>query len=271
MNPVHDLRPLRYRAIWISDVHLGSRGCQAEFLLDFLHATQCEYLYLVGDILDLWNMKRGLYWPQSHNNVIRTVLGKAKRGTRVIYIPGNHDALLREHAGTRFGNVAIESEVVHTTAAGSRLLVVHGDQFDGVVKCSALVSVLGTRAYDLLLALSGWVNGLRRRLGFSYWSLAAYLKHRMGNARRYIRNFEQATAHEARRRGFDGVVCGHIHRAEMTTLNGALYCNDGDWVESCTALVERHDGELQLLRWADRQHLVKSLSTQAPVPVGHAA
>ncbi|HKJ10472.1 MAG TPA: UDP-2,3-diacylglucosamine diphosphatase [Gammaproteobacteria bacterium] len=271
MSPVYPMRPLRYRAIWVSDVHLGYRGCRADFLLDFLHATECEYLYLVGDIVDVWNMKRGLYWPQEHNNVLRTVLGKAKHGTKVVYIPGNHDEIMREYDGMVFGNVEIRTEATHVTADGRRLLMLHGDEFDSVVKCSRLVALLGTRAYDALLRVNHWVNLVRRRFGFPYWSLAAYLKHKVKNAVKYISNFEYAIAHEARRRGVDGLVCGHIHRAEMTTIDGVLYCNDGDWVESCTALVERHDGELQILRWAEERELVKSVAAEQKVRAGDAA
>jgi len=205
----------------------------------------------------MWNMRRGLYWPQTHNNVIRTVLGKAKHGTKVFYIPGNHDDLLRDHEGMTFGNVTIRNEVVHVTKDGRRLLVLHGDAFDGVIKCSKLVGMIGNLSYDWLLEVNRLVNWIRRKLGFRYWSLAAYLKHKVKNAVKYISNFENAVAHEARKHKVDGLVCGHIHRAEMTTINGVLYCNDGDWVESCTALVEHFDGTLQLLHWIDQQHVMK--------------
>lgn len=257
MASVHQLQPKRFRAIWISDVHLGFKGCRAEYLLDFLKSTESEYLYLVGDIVDLWNMRRGIYWPQSHNNVIRTVLGKAKRGTQVIYIPGNHDDLLRDYNGMSFGNVLILNEAVHITEDGRRLLVLHGDAFDGVIKCGKLLEMIGALSYDWLLEVSRLVNWMRRKLGFPYWSLAAFLKHKVKNAVSYIKNFERAMSHEARRKKVDGVVCGHIHRAEMTTIDGVLYCNDGDWVESCTALVEHFDGALQLLRWTDQQQVMK--------------
>ena len=264
---VHQLTPLKYRSIFISDVHLGFRGCSADYLLDFLRNTECEYLYLIGDIIDVWEMKKRLFWPQAHNNVVRTILGKAKHGTKVVYIPGNHDEVLRDYAGMEFGNVAIERNAIHETAAGKRLLVLHGDEFDSVVKCSRLLAMLGNRVYDWLLYANRWVNVFRRHLGFPYWSLAAYLKHKVKNAVQFISDFEQAVAREAKRRGADGVVCGHIHRAEITELNGVLYCNDGDWVESCTALVERHDGNLELMHWTERQELVKSSQPiKAPVP-----
>jgi len=241
----------RYRSVWISDVHLGFPGCSADYLLEFLRSSQCDYLYLVGDIIDFWYMRKRLYWPQAHNNVIRTLLGKAKHGTQVIYVPGNHDELLRDYDGMSFGNVSIRNEAIHTTVDGRRLLVLHGDQFDEIVKCSPLLAVLGSRVYDLLLRANHLVNGLRRYFGFSYWSLAAYLKQRVKNAVQYISNYEQAVAYEAGRKGVDGMVCGHIHRAEISRVGELLYCNSGDWVESCTALVERDDGTLELLHWSD--------------------
>lgn len=271
MGPVWPLPARRFRTVWISDVHLGTRGCKADFLLDFLRSTECDYLYLVGDIVDLWNMKRGLYWPQSHNNVIRTVLGKAKHDTRVVYIPGNHDELLRDFVGMEFGNVRLERECVHTTRAGKRLLVMHGDQHERAVQHPRLIVWIGDHAYYLLLYMNRWFNRARGALGMPYWSLATWLKQKMGNAVRYIHKYEQAVIHEARRRGLDGVVCGHIHRGDLDTVNGLLYCNDGDWVENCTALVEHHDGTLQLLHWADQKHTVKFHPAEAAVPTDHAA
>jgi len=260
---VHSLSPLRYRSIWISDVHLGFRGCRADFLLDFLRNTECEYLYLVGDIIDVWEMKNRLFWPQEHNNVVRTILGKAKHDTKVIYIPGNHDEVLRDFVGMDFGNVSIQKDAIHVTATGKRLLVLHGDEFDSVVRVSRWLAMLGNRVYDWLLYLNRWVNVFRRRLGFPYWSLAAYLKHKVKNAVQFISDFEQAVARETERRGVDGVVCGHIHHAEITTHNNILYCNDGDCVESCTALVERHDGRLELINWTERMELMKSHQSTA--------
>lgn len=262
MGKVENIKPQRYRAIWISDVHLGFWGCRAEFLLDFLHSVEADYLYLVGDIIDIWQMeKKGLFWPQAHNNVIRTILGKAKRGTKVIYVPGNHDEVIRDYCGMDFGDVAIRREAVHTTADGRRLLILHGDEFDSVVKCSRFLAMLGSRAYDWLLYANRWVNAFRRRFGFPYWSLAAYLKHKVKNAVNFISDFEEGVAREVRKRGLDGVVCGHIHRAEIRTIDGVLYCNDGDWVESCTALVEHHDGTLGLMHWTDAE---TRLSVEAP-------
>jgi UDP-2,3-diacylglucosamine pyrophosphatase LpxH len=244
-------RPLSFRTVWISDIHLGFRGCSADHLLNFLHSIDCEFLYLVGDIIDIWEMKKRMYWPQSHNNVVRTILGKAKHGTKVVYVPGNHDELLRDFHDMTFGNVHITEEAIHTNADGRRLLVTHGDKFDSVVRCSRALAILGTRLYDWLLKANYVVHGVRRRCNLPYWSLAGFLKHKVKNAVQFISNFEQVVAYETARLGVDGVVCGHIHRPEITKLNNIIYCNCGDWVESCSALVEHHDGSLELLRWAD--------------------
>ncbi len=251
MSQVKNLRPMTFRTIFISDVHLGSRGCQAGMLLDFLRSVRCETLYLVGDIIDFWSMRRGFYWPQEHNEVVRTVLGMARHGTRVVYVPGNHDELFRDHIGTVFGNVEILARSIHRTADGRRLLVLHGDEFDGVVRCSPLLARIGSRAYDMLIWLNGYLNACRRYLGYGYWSLAAFLKHRVKNAVQYIGDFEHAVARAARQEGVDGLVCGHIHRPEVRMVDEILYCNDGDWVESCTALAEHRDGRLELLHWAE--------------------
>ncbi len=252
-----------YRTLFISDVHLGFSGCSANYLLDFLRSTTCDYLFLVGDIIDVWQMRKRPYWPQQHNDVIRTILGKAKHGTRLIYIPGNHDEVIRDFAGMVLGNLEIHSEYVHTTADGRRLLVMHGDEFDGVVRSSRALALIGSSLYEVLLEINGIVNAVRRRLGFSYWSLAAVLKHKVKQAVSYISNFEVAVAHAAARRDVSGVVCGHIHRAEIRQVNGILYCNCGDWVESCTALFEQPDGSLGLLRWADQPALVKTMDLAA--------
>lgn len=256
-------QPRHYRTVWISDVHLGFRGCRADFLLDFLHQVTCDRLYLVGDIIDFWNMRRGLYWPQAHNNVVRTLLGKAKHGTEVIYVPGNHDELLREHDGLQMGNLGIRSRAIHETADGRRLLVMHGDEFDSVVQCSRLLALAGSQAYALLLRANRLVNFARTKLGLPYWSLAGHLKHKVKNAVNFISNFESAVALAARKHGVDGVVCGHIHRAEISVAGGVLYLNCGDWVESCTALVEHADGKIELLHWSDQQHALKA---EAAVP-----
>ncbi len=262
---------IRARTVFISDVHLGSRGCSAEYLLDFLHSVECDTLYLVGDIIDLWSMQRSFYWPQSHTNVIRTLLGKAKRGTRVIYIPGNHDCTFREYVGMQFGNIEIMQDAVHETADGRRFWVLHGDDFDNVIKASPFLSYLGHHLYDFVLWLNRHVNSVRRHCGFSYWSVAAFLKGKMSKAMTYIANYERALASEARRRGMDGVICGHIHRAEITKLDDVLYCNDGDWVESCTTLIEDPLGRLSLLRWTEHAEVVSKFDQPEPVLVDHAA
>jgi len=244
---------LRLRSVFISDVHLGFKGCQAQYLLDFLRRVECEQLYLVGDIIDLWALTRSFYWPQAHNDVIRTLLGKAKHGTRVVYVPGNHDRVFRDHDGLVLGNVEVRREAVHETAAGRRFLVLHGDEFDSIVRASPLLESIGSSAYAFALSLNRYLNVVRQRFGYPYWSLAAFLKHRVKNAVKYIAGFERALAVEARQRGVDGIICGHIHRAEISDIDGIQYCNDGDWVESCTALVEDHAGRLRLLRWTDSQ------------------
>ena len=247
---------IRLRTVFLSDTHLGFKGCRAEFLLDFLRRVECEQIYLVGDIIDVWSLTRSFYWPQAHNDVIRTILGKAKHGTRVVYVPGNHDRPFRDHDGLVLGNVEIRRQAVHCTADGRWLLVLHGDEFDSIVRASPLLESVGSQAYAIALTLNRWLNTLRRSLGYPYWSLSAFLKDRVKNAVKYIANFERAIAAEARRRGLDGVVCGHIHRAEIRDIDGITYCNDGDWVESCTALVEDFQGRLSLLRWTEQAEVL---------------
>ena len=243
------LRPAKYRAIWISDLHLGTRGCKAELLLEFLRHTESDILYLVGDIVDGWRLKRSWYWHQSHNDVVQKLLRKARKGTQVIYVPGNHDEALRDFTELHFGGVEVKMEAIHQTIDGRRLLVTHGDHFDGIVTYAKWLALLGDMAYGAALALNTWFNHARRRLGLPYWSLSAYLKHKVKNAVEFISDYEKAIAEEARRRHVDGVVCGHIHHAEIREIDGILYCNDGDWVESCTALVEHLDGRLEILHW----------------------
>jgi UDP-2,3-diacylglucosamine pyrophosphatase LpxH len=241
----------RYRTIWISDIHLGTRGCKADDLLDFLKNTESETLYLVGDVVDGWRLRRSWYWPQSHNDVVQKLLRKARKGTRVVFVPGNHDEFARDYHGLLFGEIEVATTALHETADGRRLLVLHGDAFDGVVKHAKWLAHLGDRAYTVALALNHWLNVARRGLGFPYWSLSAYLKHKVKNAVQYITSFEEAMADEARRHGADGVVCGHIHHAELRPVGGILYCNDGDWVESCTALAEGFDGRIEIIRWLE--------------------
>jgi UDP-2,3-diacylglucosamine pyrophosphatase LpxH len=258
-----DAATRHYRAIWISDIHLGTSGCQAECLLDFLRHFESDRLYLVGDILDGWQLRKGWYWPQAHNDVVQKVLRKARKGTHVVYIAGNHDEMVRQFIGMHFGDIEIADETVHTLLDGRKLWVVHGDLFDGVMQHARWLALLGDTAYTIILKLNRWFNAVRHRLGFSYWSLSQYLKQKVKKAVNFITAFEEAVIDEARRRGYQGVVCGHIHKAEMREINGMLYCNDGDWVESMTALVETLDGELQLIHWPHRG-TVKSDDAVAP-------
>lgn len=251
VSPISAEAPaLKFRAVFISDVHLGTRGCQAELLLDFIKSIECDTLYLVGDIIDGWKLKSGWHWPQAHNDVVQKILRLARKGVNVIYVPGNHDEVARDYCGVHFGGVVIARDHIHETADGRRFLVTHGDEFDGVVQHAKWLAFLGDWSYRTILTLNTWFNLIRRRMGFGYWSLSAYLKVKVKNALQFIENFETAVADEARRRGVDGVICGHIHKAEMREIQGVMYINDGDWVESCTALVEHMDGRLEILEWA---------------------
>lgn len=242
------------RSVFISDVHLGSRSCRAEALLDFLRHVRCEQLYLVGDIVDIWSLRRSVFWPRAHSEVVREILHKASSGTRAIYVPGNHDAELRELAGGEIRGVEIVRDCIHVTADQRRLLVTHGDDFDGVIKCQAWLAALGSSVYDHVITLNRLFNGVRRCLGLPYWSLASFLKNCSGNARRYVQNFEHAAAYAARRHGLDGIVCGHIHRHGIARIDGIVYANDGDWVENCTALVEDRNGRLAIWHWPHADH-----------------
>jgi UDP-2,3-diacylglucosamine pyrophosphatase LpxH len=263
--------PLRLRSVFISDIHLGFKGCSADLLLDFLHHVEMDCLFLVGDIIDVWSMKKGMFWPQSHNNVVRTILGKAKRGTKVIFVPGNHDDVFREFDGAVFGNLEIHREYIHHGANGRRMLVLHGDEFDSVVKCSPWLAKLGSNIYDILLAANPYINWVRRLFDLPHWSLSAYLKSKAKTAVQYIGSFEDAVAQAARKRGVDTVVCGHIHRAEMRDINGVLYCNDGDWVESCSSLVEDMNGQLRLIDWPTLREETRIAPVALPADVGQAA
>ena len=240
-----------HRTIFLSDIHLGTRGCRAATLLDFLRHNDAETIYLIGDIVDGWQLKRAWYWPQAHNDVVQKLLRKARKGTRVVYVPGNHDALVRDYCGTHFGGVVVRLDDIHETADGRRLWVVHGDAFDSVVMNARWLAVLGDWSYVNLLRINVAYNALRRALGLPYWSLSAYLKFKVKNAVKYIGNFETAVAAEALKRAVDGVVCGHIHHAEIRHIDGLLYVNDGDWVESCTAAVEDASGQIEIVHWAE--------------------
>ena len=243
-----------YRTIAISDIHLGTKACKAEYLNNFLKHNSCDILYLVGDIIDGWRMQQNnLKWYQSHTNVIRRILGHAKRGTEVIYIAGNHDEFLRPLIpfGASFGRVKICNQTTHTGIDGKRYLVVHGDLFDGITRLAPWLSILGDKAYDFVLNLNTKFNWIRHRMGFGYWSLSLYLKHRVKKAVDFMFQFEQNLANYCKKKGYAGVICGHIHRAEIKEINGVVYMNDGDWCESCTALVEHWNGKWEIVTWAE--------------------
>jgi UDP-2,3-diacylglucosamine pyrophosphatase LpxH len=253
-----------YRTIWISDIHLGTTGCQADYLLDFLKHNEAETFYLVGDIIDGWRLKKSWYWPQAHNDVIQKLLRKVRKGAEVFYIPGNHDEMARQFIGMTFGEIQIQNEMIHTTANGRRLWVTHGDLFDSVMQYAKWLAYLGDTAYTFVLVVNRWFNNIRIRLGFQYWSLSQYLKHKVKNAVSFIADFEVIMAREARKRQCDGVICGHIHKAEIREIDGLLYCNDGDWVESLTALVETFDGELKIIHWP---HILDDANENSPEPI----
>ncbi|UZD65920.1 UDP-2,3-diacylglucosamine diphosphatase [Marinobacter sp. AN1] len=254
-----------YRSVFISDVHLGTADCQAEYLLDFLEQVHCDTLYLVGDIVDLIAMQRRVHLSPAHGAVIQKLLSIAAGDTRVIYVPGNHDEFLRRFCGQTVAGVELHQKVVHTTADGRRFMVCHGDQFDQVVRCSPLMLLVGDRAHGLMLRLNRWFNAWRRLQGKPYWSLAAWIKGRIGSARTFIRRFELAALTAAEKGHYDGFICGHIHSAGFLRSPEGLYCNDGDWVEHCTALVEQADGQLQLLHWSEQPAIIAT-EPEAPAP-----
>ena len=247
---------LRFRTVFLSDVHLGRRDARAEYLLDFLRHTDSQQLYLVGDIVDFWSLKNGWYWPQVNNEVVKTILRKARNGTRVVYIPGNHDETLRDYCGMEFSAVRIEREALHRTADGRRLLVTHGDHFDGIVINSRWIAGLGSGVYEALLFLNRGYNFVRRKLGRPYWSLSSYIKYAVKNAMQYIENYEAVAMREVSHRHLDGIVCGHIHHAAVRQSGPITYCNSGDWVESCTALAEDFTGRIRVVRWASESALL---------------
>ena len=248
-----------YRSIFVSDVHLGTKDCQADKLNNFLKHNSCDTLYLVGDIIDAWKIQQNRWrWKQSHTNVVRRVLGHAKRGTRVIYVAGNHDEFLRPMIpyGFSFGLIEIHNQTEHIGADGKHYLVVHGDLFDGITRLAPWIAFLGDKAYDFILTLNNKFNWIRRRLGFGYFSLSRYLKYKVKKAVDFMFKFEENLANYCKKRGFDGVICGHIHHAEIKEINGVMYMNDGDWVESCTALVEHWDGRWEIVTWTKEKDRV---------------
>ncbi|SSC66501.1 UDP-2,3-diacylglucosamine diphosphatase [Ciceribacter selenitireducens] len=259
-----------FRTLFISDVHLGSKAAKADFLLDFLRTHEAETIFLVGDIVDGWRLKRSWYWPQDCNDVVQKLLRKARKGTRIVYIPGNHDEFLRGFPGTHFGGIEVAERMIHETADGKKYLVLHGDEFDVVVRNARLVAYLGDWAYDMAININILLAAIRRRLGMPYWSFSAWAKLQVKQAVNFIGEFQKVVAEEARRNDVDGVICGHIHHAVMEDIDGIHYVNTGDWVESCTAIVEHHDGRFELISWGHRigaaSKKVATLALPRPFP-----
>lgn len=242
---------IEVRSLFLSDIHLGTSGCQAGIVLAFLRRYDAETIYLVGDIVDGWRLRKGWYWPQSHNDVVQKLLRKVRKGSRLVYLPGNHDEFLRDYLGSNFGGIEITDQCVHVAADGRRYLVIHGDRFDVVVVNARWLAHLGDWAYAIALSVNTLVSFIRRKLGLPYWSLSAWAKHKVKTAVNYVGDFERFLSEEARRAGADGVICGHIHHAVIRDRDGIRYINAGDWVESCTAVVEHASGEMELVRFAD--------------------
>ena len=256
-----------FRTLFVSDVHLGARGCQAERLLDFLRYHDADTIYLIGDIVDGWQLKSGWYWPQAHNDVVQKLLRKGRKGARMVYIPGNHDEFLRDYYGTHFGGIEVTETAIHVGADGRRYLVIHGDMFDVVIRHARWLALLGDKAYDATIIINTVFNKVRRRLGLTYWSLSRWLKLKVKNAVSFIGEYEKALVAEAHRRGVDGVICGHIHHPAIHEKLGIRYVNCGDWVESCTAVAEHFDGTLEIIAWTmqadERTELVTNAERQA--------
>ena len=274
MSEEPEPEPVIYRTLFLSDIHLGTRGCQAELLLDFLRHNDAETIYLIGDIVDGWRLKSGWYWPQAHNDVLQKLLRKVHKGARMIYVPGNHDEFARDYIGMVFGGVEVADHAYHMTADKKRLLIVHGDQFDIVVQHARWLAWLGDWAYTLALWLNLWFNKIRRRLGFPYWSFSAWAKLKVKNAVNFIGAFETALAEAARRHQANGVVCGHIHHAVIRDIDGITYINTGDFVESCTAVAEHEDGRLEVLCWqmtAEEQRIAAIIADKRTRPAARVA
>ncbi|HEY5601705.1 MAG TPA: UDP-2,3-diacylglucosamine diphosphatase, partial [Gammaproteobacteria bacterium] len=260
-----------YRSIFISDVHLGTKDVQNDCLLDFLTTVEAEYIYLVGDIVDFWKLKHHWHWPEINNQIVQRLLDKVKQGAIVTYIPGNHDERLRDYIGSNLNDVIIRENAIHTTKDNKTLLLIHGDEFDSVVMTNKWLVHFGDWLYERIIVLNRYYNYVRRQLGFPYWSLANFLKMHTKKALRYIENFENAVIREARRRGVDGVICGHIHHPAVKQISGIVYANTGDWVENCTAIVEKNNGQLELLRWTQVRGLEKQTPAVTIPEVGAAA
>lgn len=236
------------RAAWVSDLHLGTRASNAQAFLDFLRTHEIGTLYIVGDLIDVWQLRRGIYWPQEHNDVIQKILRAARKGTQVIYIPGNHDEFVERFAGV-YGNISIQKHAIHTTADGRRILIIHGHELDAVVQNVRWLAFAGDLGYQFLLSLNPAINFVRRRFGHGYWSLSAYAKKRVKDAVSFVGEFEKAIVHYAERFQVDAVLCGHIHSASIRQFGAVTYYNCGDWVETCSALIENQDGTIELLHF----------------------
>ena len=263
--------PLHVRTLFISDVHLGTRGCQADKLLDFLRHYEADTVYLVGDIVDGWQLKTSWYWPQPHNDVVQKLLRKARKGTQLFYIPGNHDEFLRDYYGTHFGGIEVVEDAIHVGIDGKRYLVIHGDLFDLVIRHARWLALLGNHAYDFAIWLNTYFNAIRRFFGFTYWSLSQWAKLKVKNAINFIGEYERTLAAEAYRRRVDGVICGHIHHAVINAASGVLYINCGDWVESCTAVVEHFSGGFEIIRWTGRELAVEDAQVSPALGVSRLA
>ena len=264
-----------YRTIWISDVHLGTKGCNHELLIDFLDHTDSETMYLVGDIIDGWRLKKKVYWPPEHSDIVWRILKRAKRGTRIIYIPGNHDEMVRPFSGMNFGGVEIMRAAFHDTADGRRLMVLHGDEFDTIMLAHRWLAFVGDALYHVMMKLNNWVAAARKRLGLPYWSISKAAKNKVKNAVEFISKYEEVVARAAAERGVDGVVCGHIHTAEFRDFEWdgrtVEYWNDGDWVEGCNALVEHFDGRMEILHWPEEVARRDRSADDVTPPVSEAA
>ncbi|MEP2980265.1 MAG: UDP-2,3-diacylglucosamine diphosphatase [Lentilitoribacter sp.] len=255
----------KYRAIFLSDIHLGTKGCQADMLLDFLREYDAEFIYLVGDIFDGWRLKKGWFWPQSHNDVVQKLLRKSRKGSKIIYVPGNHDEVMRNYLGTHFGGIEVKDRDIYTSLRGEQFLIIHGDQYDMVVMNAKWLAHVGDWAYETTLKLSRYVNKIRRFWGGQYWSLSRWAKHKVKTAVNFIGDYEQVLILEAQKEKVDGIICGHIHHPTINKMGSITYINTGDWVENCSAIVERHDGEFELIEWS--KIIQERAKTQSETPL----
>ncbi len=257
----------RYRTLFISDLHLGSKAARSDDLLDFLRMNEAETIFLVGDIVDGWRLKRSWHWPQNCNDVVQKLLRKGRKGARIIYIPGNHDSFMREYPGVHFGGIEVAQRMIHTAADGRTYLVLHGDEFDVVVRNAKFIAHMGDWAYDFAIAVNWFLARFRRRMGLPYWSFSAWAKLQVKRAVNFIGEFQKVVAEEARRNNTDGVICGHIHHAIIEDIDGVRYINTGDWVESCTAIAEHFDGTMELIFWHRPEGDARQLTQGVNVPV----